>query len=456
MDKKYLIKLKFKRPINIQSPHLTFPTYLTLKPTDIFANLGVETSAQLQECLNKYFYCDRYNKFEKNFGIKTRNFTDLTLNPINLIPDHCLIVDLDLFAFSQDDLDHLTSEHYHPYLHKQKLTKTYVNLYYLQLYQIKQKEKISTPITVIDFYHTYLKKSIAETNQSTNDSLLSSGESKRNVAMVTNVSIDQELNNLENHLEEMITYDFFTINLVTIYRHFECDKHLDYTVLLLYNIINLIPDFQSTYVNLLVQNYFTNESSKYRQFVINLTTMLKTVQNVLNYEKFNYLLIITIKILQYRFRQITDGIELFQYLKEFVKANQQTELYWSILLCPSNHFNEKNTGQISLYNISIDNIYSNTKFKTFYYTLLVYLHTKYMQMASQENGEIHGLLNHDKELEVYNYLDVMQYFTDLHDYIKTTNCSQNLKQRFRTLVKRYFLDANYIKIDRQGQILDVI
>lgn len=456
MEKKYSIKLKFKRSIDIQSPELTLPAWLDISQTNILSNLGVDTLSQFKTCLNKNFYCDQSNTFGKNFGIKTKNFNDLNLTPVNLIPDNRLVIDTNSFAFSAYDLENLTYDSCHPYLNKQKLSQTYVNQYYLQLYNAEQSDTIiNGSITVINFYQKYLRNLFQKSpvGNSYPFPIINDQQPASDLDI-----FNQELNTLENNLQEIISYDFFTINLVSIYRNIKCDKHLDYTILLLYNIINLIPDFRLTYVKLILVDYFNIEDDglKYRKFLMNLVKILETVKTNLNYEKFNYLSIIMVKILQYRFCQINDGLELFKYLKEFVKTNQQTELYWSILLCPSNHFNEKTTGQISLYSISIDNIYSNTKFETFYYTMLVYLHTKYMQMASQENGEMHRLLNHDKDIELYSYLDVIQYFNDLYEYVKENSLSLHLKQRFQNLVKRYFLDPNYIKIDRQGQIFDSV
>jgi len=478
---KYPIKLRLKNtpPSNkfasihqllADSPnsicHSCFPHYFLRIPEilgflnidwgKISENLGIEINkdnfCELEFCLNKIIYSDKSEQFSKNFGIKTINLYDLGLTSVNQITDSDLVVDKDNFAFSYFDLKRLSKDSPHPYLgvgeHGKKMigalvTEALLNGPTRLSDDVSEKKMTIYEYLERDMYHSFRTDSslsiISDNVQEIDDPLL-----------------------LESIFEQAISHDFYTNSLISLYR--DRQDHLDYTVALLYYILAIIDDFNfgERYLDCLINNYFrepveTTDSStnnKYCSFLRNYIYFLSDVKENYNTEKCQYVCIIIVKILQYRFAQIQEGEDLFKVLKPYVRSNFIQEFYWSVILDRVNYLHAQQTGKISLINISIDNIFSNADFDQYYYTLMVYLHTKYMDLPSRENGNISRFLNHYKPVENYNYLDLIQYFSDMAKHVELNNRLKHLKRRFQTMIRRYYLKEDYITINRNGLVVD--
>lgn len=482
---KVLLRLKPKSkylPINhiSESPNLnvceSFPVQLPIPkilqhlPLDwkvLSENLGIEVDdnslQELDFCLNKFFYSDQSGFFEKSFGMKTRNLYDLGFSSINQISDTDLVVDKYGFAFSYFDMRKLDKSSPHPYVNHSSLQETPVHKDLPKLIQnninlVEHSEKLDQMITVTEYFESIMCSNLRS-------------DSSFSVTSHTELLSFTETNNpdvLETVFEVVINHDFFTNSLISIYR--SKVEHLDYTVALLYYILAIVDDFGERYRDLLITNYSV-ANEKYPEFLRNYIQFLREVQSNYNIEKFHYVCIIVFKILQYRYQQLEDSLILFDLLKTSVPRERHSELYWSIVLDRMNYLHGKMTNKISLINISVDNIFSNAEFNQYYYTLMVYLHTKYMELPLREvqtdnsTGNSNGsrradLLEHYKPVDNYSYLDLLQYFTELAEKITRANGNDingdqtEFEVKFRTMIHRYYLSDSYITINRNGLVVD--
>jgi len=411
--------------------------YLNIDWQSVSENLEIDISKdnlyELEFCLNKIIYSDNDDVFEKNFGIKTINLRDIGLTSINQISDDDLVVDQNRYAFSYFDLKRLDPTVGHPYLGQQggKMGQLKVDN------RLMDRSTGGTRLLFEYFEH--------HTNRSFRS------DSSQSMVSDNLQDIDDPIL-LENIFEHSINHDFYTVNLIFPYK--DRKDHLDYSVALLYYILAIIDDFGQKYLDCLINDYFqATVDKKYLSFLRNYIYFLDQVKNNYNIEKFQYVCIIIVKILQYRLTQIQDGEALFKTLKPYIQSNYIQEFYWSILLDRVNYLHAQQTSKISLINISIDNIFSNTELANYYYTLMVYLHTKYMDLPSRENGTLSPFLNHYKQLENYNYLDLLQYFSEMAEYVNNDEF-KHLKNRFQNMIRRYYLKNDYITINRDGLVID--
>ena len=414
-------------------------SYLPLDWRGISENLGINIDkndlGRLEFCINKYFYSDQTGIFQKSYGVKTRNLYDLGSVSINQINDADLVIDSYGFAFSCFDLRKLDKAAPHPYVNCSSIQET----------QVAATQANRSRMTLSEYFESVMQNESSLTNSSQAELI--------SVSEIDNYEI------LESLFETEINHNFFTPVLITIYRSKR--EHLDYTVTLLYYILAIIDNYGLMYRSLLITNY-SIASDKYLDFLRNYIKFFKDLKSNSSVEKCHYVSVIVFKVLQYRYQQLQDSQVLFDLVKSYVPKEQQTELYWSIVLDRLNYLHGKATNKISLINISIDNIFSNTEFDQYYYTLLVYLHTKYMQLPlRQDQNKRSSLLEHYKPLDNYNYLDVIQYFTELADIVANignSNQSEHLHhdgmKYFKSMIKRYYLNDSYITISRNGLVSD--
>ena len=398
---------------------------------DILENLGIcQTPSnsskfeQLETVFNKYYYSDQYEQFKKSFGIKVKNLYDLSLTAINTIRDDHLIVDEFGFVFSYYDLRKIQDSCLHPYNKKITLNQTLI---------------YNKATTLINYYKDNMENMLTGNNSTEN---LDTGE------------YDDILDRLCNQFEKLINNEFFTTNLLTIYQNKL--EHLDYTVGLLCYVLSIIEDYHFRYINNLKHNY-CQESDKYPSFLKLFIKLLNSVKNENNAETYHYICIIIFKILQYRYNLICDGEELFNLVKDKINNRNREELYWSIILDRPNFICQRINGNISLININIDNIFSNCELPEYFYTLMVYLHSKYMKEETHINGKLVSILNHYKIVDNYNYLDVIRYFTNLYHQLESENSDKNkeLFSLFYKMINRYYIKTAPIHITSQGLISDI-
>ena len=471
---KFILKLKLREDITSPSPIVSdspnsnngdsrFPVndlyvpsilyHLNIDWANLSDNLAINASSnnllELETLLNKFIYSDKNDGMIKNFGIKVKNLYDLGLNSINQIKDSDLVVDYYGFGFSRYDLKRLDVDAFHPYFGNSRDPIKIADLKISP--QISGGDDVNVTVTVYDhFRNEMLYSLISESGTSL---------SSENIQDIDDIGI------LEHIFEKTLAHDFYTTNLVSIYHSnsnsntvsdnesSSGSNHLRYTVALLYYILTNIDDFGERYVDYLFNMYV--QTNQYITFLKSYTYFLMDVRETCNREKFQYVCIIIVKILQYRYSQIKDGEYLFNILKDKLDLNRYgDELYWSIILDRVNYLNNGD-GRVSLINITVDNIFSNTDFNQYYYTLMVYLHTKYMQMPSSENGNTSRFLNHYKQTENYSYLDIIQYFSEMCDHVQNSN-SKSMKRRFESMIKRYYLKRGCISINRYGLVIDTI
>lgn len=376
----------------------------------IYNNLNCDN---LETVINKQYYSDKYNYFNKTFGIKVKNVYDLSLTPINLIPDSELVMDEFGFCFSYYDLRKISESSLHPY--NKQLILNQVMVYH-------------QPITIIEYYQSNML----------------------HLPKIPSLEMLNQSNDLSIQFEQLINNEFFTNNLLSIYN--EKLEHLDYTVGLLCYVLSIIEDYHFRYIIQLKSNY-CQESDKYYGFLHLFIEFLTNVKNENNYESYHYVCIIIFKILQYRYNLITESEDLFNMIKSHFDNKYSDELYWSIILDRPNFICQKRTGNISLININIDNIFSNCEYIEYFYTLLIYLHNIYMKQPSYIDGQLVSILNYYKTAENYSYLDVVRYFTNLYHQIEQNNQTSELNNYIH-LIFRYYLKPMPIHINPRGEISD--
>ena len=371
-------------------------------------NLSITSTKSLKMVINKNYYCDRNDEFIKNFGIKVRNLYDLSFTSINSLKDEMLVLDDNYYCFSCYDLKRFNKKDFHPYMHNNLIGESRL----MNIYGNKQKG-INTGISIIDYYLEHM----AEQSRSNTSS------------PVSNTSFSGQLNSddpeiLKLAFEQMINHDFFTINLIDLYHN--RPTHLDYTVGLIYYVISVVDDYKERYRDLLKDNYcqvLNINDEKYVSFLKNTLNFLNDVKVNTNIEKFQYICIIVFKILQYRFIQITEGECLYELIKKDIDPERHQQLYWSIILDRPNYYYQRATSRIHLMNINIDNIFTNCEFTEYFYTLISYLHSKYMRFNKQPGNPTTNLLNLYKTAENYSYLDLIRYFTDVYNYVNADQVS---------------------------------
>lgn len=433
---KQKIVLKLKR-LTIEEPFdemkLSLPSIFKnlnhCKWEELSENLAIETLdtnnlTGLEHLFNKKFYNDQYNTFKKSFDIKTRNLYDLSLTPINRINDAELVVDEYGFCFSYYDLRKIPANAYHPYN---------------KLILFNQARVSKKPISITNYF-TRCMIGLNNSKHSNHSLLCDITDSDPN-----------DIEQLVTAFESIICHDFFTTNLITIYQ--SKPDHLDYTVGIIYYILGIIDDYKEKYEELLKDNYCRSDD-KYKTFLKSYIDFLKEIHKTNNIEKYHYICIIIFKILQYRYNIISDGEELYTLVKNEFKPSYHDELYWSIIQDRTNFYYQQKTNKINLMNINIDNIFTNCELPEYFYTLMFYLHSKYMHSNIQENMETATILNHYKSPENYSYLDLLKYFMDLHHEIQENAIPDGNKYLYRQMIKRYYLKPNPICITRTGLICD--
>jgi len=426
VKKRIVLKLKKKYDqFNLVLPKALFG--LRVNWAEIWENLSIEGDFQeLESVINKFYYSDKFNVFHKSFGIKSKNLYDLSLTSVNKIADCELIVDEYGFGFSCYDLRKISENACHPYN---------------KIIPMNQTRIFDGTVTVLSYYKLYMCGNMGKRFSSSSLSNLS------------NLSFEYEGDDedrLVMSFENAINHDFFTSNLVTIYK--EKPEHLDYTVGLGFYVLSVIDDYRERYQDLLKDSY-VRSTNRYTAFLKNYISFLKDIKVGNNQEKYQYVCIIIFKILQYRYNVISDAEELYSLIKDEFPPGDLNEMYWSMMLDRPNYYYYKITEKIKLININIDNIFSNCEFGEYYYTLMFFLHRKYLEFETDVNGQMHPLLNHYKTPDNYSYHDLIKYFMDAYHHIKDSDTAGKFRL-FVGMLRRYYLQSTPICITRDGIIFD--
>lgn len=422
---KHKFRIKFK---NIKADFvyydLKIPSILwqlnSIDWNQILCNLSLDDKYELVNIVNRCYYSDKYNHFHKSFGFKSKNWYDLSLTPINKISDVDIFMDEHDYTFSYQDLKKLPFNSYHPYLKSNSI----------QIIKAKNSH-----LSIIDYFHINMSKSLRKnTSQS---------------SLASDIGESDDLEQKIKSFEALVNHDYFTTNLISIYIKYP--QHLHYTIGLLYYIISIIEDYKNRYEHILkiIPN---NYNELIHIFLDNYTTFLIDIKSRQNSEKFQYVCIIIFKILQYRYNIIVDSDELFNTIKSDHDQSSHLELYWSMNFDRPNYYYHKITNKMSFGNINIDSIFSNCEYNSYYYTLMIYLHDKYMGLPTLIDRKLAPLLNCYKTADNYSYHDVIKYFMNLHHYILTE--TPELYDLYRIMIDRYYLKKSPIYITTDGIVCE--